>query len=745
MQDDTTTLTTLEPGQQPTAKQLIRELQEAMLAACSMDVFDRLLRCAETRKCEWAGKPPDGRLAKTKEKADERKFLFRWPGAPDVSVPLADTLIRWLRMIRMAVFNRGDARISPERLPESADSSTATTAISSLWQLVTTYYLHKQDRALAHAFGLFSTCVEEFGYCIMLIDWQKKRRLEHKRMSLQQITDALVKQRITQVQQVLEGEGAGLMDEDSIFSGVSITLQDMLLSAEVTPEHLEIITLTDSAILPGEARRVIHALREDRSQEAAYTVPRDDGGQLSAKTFIPWVNCIHPHDLSATGGADWIGYPEYYSLTQLKEAALLEGWDKALTEQLIQTQENKFFHEGFSLLGVNVPPWACNGVGIGLAPDNTALQHTPRYQVFYVYRKVTNSQGLPMVYKAVVHPYLEDGLLLWQPTDMEDLSIIVETSEDVTHAMLARGVPDIVVDKQNLVKDGMDGEGARAQLGSNPPFVRNSGTHIGMRPGLEIDGGKVRNDLSTSRFVGVPRVDQGTFKLMDMARQLAREYYFCAPDTPPDDKRLFVEDLSFRSLRCMVQMIRLIWRQIQENISQLHVSHIAGRPVQLSIDSRDQLKGEADVHVGFHVDGLSKDASERFFDMLTKLTNVDRAGRADWGEITQIAVQLFAPTYARRIIVPAEQASQNILTDQDTRIAKIMAGVPMEYAEQISGPEMRMQRMQQWLTNAENQALVQASATRLELVQKELQWLQTRQQQQVENPVIGRTGVSPNA
>jgi hypothetical protein len=734
---DTEHLTTLEPGQRPMAKQLIRELQDAALSASGQGVFTKLLRCAETRRCEFPEKTADGRLPKVREIADEKRFLFRWPGAPNVSVPLADMMIRTLRMVRMAVFNRGDARISPERLVEDSQANTAATAVAGMWQTVTSYYLHKQDRMLAHAYGLFSTCVEELGYGILLIDWQKKRRLELKRMTLQQLTDAVVQERLATM--------VTPEDEALLVQLAEEAVQDLLSPGPVTPQHVALVQLVDPALLPEVAKKLVRALRELKDEDAAsYTVPRDDGGQLVARALIPWVHCAHPQELAVEGACDWISYPDYLSHAQVLECAALEGWDEALVTTMLEQQANKFFHSGFGHISGEMPQWLCNGVGLGLVPDETALQSSPRYQIFRTYRRITNEDGLPMVYRAVFHPLMEDGLLLWEPTDMEDLSIIVETSEDAATAMQSRGVPDIVVDKQNFLKDSLDAEGARSQLGSNPPFVRNSPNHLGMRPGLELDGGKLRNDVTASRFVDVPPVDQGTFLLMDRLERMVRQYYYCDPTTDPDAKRLFQEDLSYRSLRCMVKLIRLVWRQIQENITELHVSTIAGRAVQLDVNSRDQLRGEADVHMGFHTDGLSKDASEKFFDILGKLVSTDRAGIVDWAEVTQIGIQLFAPTYARRIIVPTEQASKNILADQDARIAKIMAGVPMDYDERVSGPDMRMERMQQWLQNQENAALAQASPTRLELVKKELQWLQTRQQQQVENPVIGRTGVTPN-
>ena len=91
-----------------------------------------------------------------------------------------------------------------------------------------------------------------------------------------------------------------------------------------------------------------------------------------------------------------------------------------------------------------------------------------------------------MVYKAVVNPNMTDKFLLWEPTDLEQLPFLVDTSEPVTYAMQAMGVADVVKDKQNFIKDRMDEEGARGQLGSNPPLQRTQDQNMKIHPGFQF-------------------------------------------------------------------------------------------------------------------------------------------------------------------------------------------------------------------------------------------------------------------
>jgi hypothetical protein len=337
---------------------------------------------------------------------------------------------------------------------------------------------------------------------------------------------------------------------------------------------------------------------------------------------------------------------------------------------------------------------------------------------------------------------MPDDLLLWEPTDHEDLPVVCETSEPVLYAMLARGVPEIIADKQNFVKDTMDNEGARGQLGSNPPFKRSAKQHVGIKPGIEMYAKTSGQAHEGSEFLKVPVVDQGALKMLEKAELLVEQYYFRSIDTAPEDKALFVESVTFASLRCYKEFVRLLWRLVQENVGDLQVSRINGRNVRLNVQ-RDQLQGEADISIGIHLDGYSKEGAERFMKMAEKIKSLD-AGNVDWNEVTNMAAQMLSPTHARRLIIPAEAANGKAIDEQETRIAKIMAGIPIDYPERVANPSLRMQVLMKWAQMPGNMARAQADPQIAELFNKEYDSLEFHEAQQNENPIIGRTGVKPN-
>lgn len=740
-------ITTLEAREIPSAKSLIDECKEAIVAASAQGMFSRLLRCHNTRHCEWSYRQQDGRLGDK----DEEMPTFRFKGAPDIRVPLCDTIVRWLTLLRMSVFNRGTPSIGPQRLPQSTgNTGTDTVGLAQLWQGTMEHFLSVSDWVMSKAFKLFSTCVEELGHGILLADWRPTLREELCVMTLQQLSDALIAQNRALLNEELAAEAmaAGISpdampgitpDQDAALVQESlIALEQMLM--EPGPTGWALVQSIDSRITDAEAKRVLSQLRKAATVEASYFAPKDDGGTWVVEAPVPWVSALYPHDFRGDGNDDWFARPVYLSEAQVRARAMAENWDKAGVAELLENGKNKFWAE---LSWAEGADWILNGTGIGLNINVEAMEKMPRFLVVEMWRKVTNRKGLPRIAKAIFNPHLTDHLLLWLPTDLDRLPVVMDTSEAVTYVMQAKGAADIIEDKQNFVKDSLDAEGARGRLGSNPPLMRTLSQHVDMRPGVQLYTKRSGMTFEGSQFMEIPGVDIGHLKIVEKVELLVNQYYFRDTTTLPEDRAMFTEEVIYRSLRAYRELLRVLWFQVQENIESLQISRINGIEVQLDA-RRDQLQGEADVHIGVHLDGYSKDAAEKFVKVFTQLSQADRFGNLDAAEGMKIATELLAPTYARRLAMSSEKASSRVIDEQEGRIAKIMAGVPVSYAEQISNPGLRLQVMEQWLSVPGNAQRAQTDPVIGQLMQKELEWLTFQQQQQTVNPTTGRTGVTPN-
>lgn len=746
-------ITTLEPGRMPTAASLIAEIKEAIVAASAQGIFIRLSFCHNVRRCLEAGRNvlSDGRL--TGEKLEGEKTVWRWKGAPDLNVHLTDKIIRRLMLMRSQVVTSGDVRVAPRR----GNVSDTDQDLSEVWQNTMDYFLDVGDGHVSCQSDLFSTTVEELGYGIQLVEVVKKVRNEVCQVNLQQITNAMVKQLEEEQMAAMQAgaedpdadEDAGMEgleapgeEEQEIGERVAAMLETMMAGrGRPSDDELAMVKRVDARMTDEWAARVVKALREDPTAEVEYAAPKDDGCTFRLETLVPWINCIHPYLMDGEGMTDMVAVVRYYNEPKLREKALVEKWDKAATKDLVKNHKNEFFTNLFA--GQQLPEWSLNGMGVGMVVNQNALKEYPHWLVLYVYRKITNAEGRPVVYRGALNPNMPDKLLMWEMTDLEELPIVVDTCEPVRFAMDARGVPMIVVDKQNFVKDSLNNEGARAQLGSNPPLNRTAGQHVGISPGKELYAKRSGTSFEGSEFMQVPVVDQGTLAMMDRVERLVEDYYFASEVTDPEDKRAFRRWKMLRAKFCYAKALRLLWRQMQETIDVLQVSNINGRPVNLDA-RRDQLQGEAAISIGVHLDGLTEDAADKFVKVFTQLSQSDRGGVIDNAEGMRIAAQLLVPTFARRLVMTNQAASDKIVDDEEGRIAKIMAGVPMRYDERASNPGLRLQTLQQWAALPENVARASTDPVVMGLMQKEEQWLRFQIQQQSVNATTGRTGVTPN-
>lgn len=743
-------ITTLEPGQEPPASILIEEMKEHILAATAEDVYSKLEHCHNVRRCLWAGKPRfgDGRQADSK---DSEGNAWRWKGAPILSVPIADKQVRWHTLIESTVDDMGDMRIQPRR---AAAAPTGGEDMAEVWQNTLDYFLDEGDRHQSYQSKLFDTCKWELGYALQLVEVEKTVRNELRTMNVQQLTDALVKRAQDELmQQAMEAAGGAEVDPREVITAevmqaitdrIAFDIETLLASAgKPTPWALEIVAAVDERISAQEAAKVLRQLRDDPTAEAEYTSVKEDGCTVKLETLVPWVNCIHPNTMDGECKTDAIYIPRYKNETQLREHAMRRKWAKADLENLIENHKNKFFTELCTVIGADVPGWGLNGMGIGLVVSTDALAKFPHWMFVEVYRRITDKFGRPMVYRGAFHPHMPEKMLEWSMTDLTELPILGDTSEPVGRAMTARGVPEIVVDKQNFVKDSLDNEGARSQLGSNPPLLRTSGVHAGISPGKELFAKRSGNSFEGSQFMDVPDVDQGTLKLIDVVERLVNEYYFNAATTSEEDKRAYKQTIMMNAKRLRVARLRLIWTLLQEKIDRIQVSSINGRAVNLDA-RRDQLQGAAAISIGVHVDGLNQDAAEKLMKVYQMSLQNDRGGVVDYIEGMNMIVRLLAPGYAPRLLMSRNAASGRIVDEQQQRLTKIIAGIPLEYPEKPSAPEMRLQVLQQWQSIPDNLAKLQTDRVAAFLMQKEIEWLQFNQQQSI-NAVTGRTGVEANS
>lgn len=706
---DDDSLAQMEPRSPPDVQDMNDQIKDSINSANGLGIFKKLEICHLTRTCYWQGQNTDGRMGPPDRNS---KNLYWWQGAPESRHFKADEIILERAGIRELTYLRGQVTVQPT-LSERATGDDADVADL---QIVLDTYRREIERKAQYAWALHSVTVEEFGYGIIHTGWTTRQRNDKRQFTVQQILEGLTQSIIGRM-----GLPTDQQIPPEILAQVEQEAQaqvDLMLSGGADDDAVAFLITLDPVCSPQEAKRALKALQ--KGKEAIYYAPVDDGGIPVPMALIPWVNVVHPASLTGDGTSDWFGIPEWIGEPEL----LSRGYKKDFVDKVIEGQANKLMPE---LLGsiINNYMWVLGGAGIGLYIDQNYLQQdTPMYQLMNIYRTAVESRGLKMVFHTVIHPALNDVYGLHECTGLKELPFQVDVSEPVINAMLSRGVGQIVIAEQNQVIDLLNGEGARAQLGSNPPLLRGVDQHVVVKPGMQMHV-RQAGVKPVNEFMVTPKVDQGTLELIALQDKFIDARYFRGEFVDPDTKAQQRELLAHRAMCSLSAFWTMIAAVIDGNTEDLDFSKVH-------------------VEVGFNVAGLGDASMERWMGVLEKLAGLDRGGVIDWNVIIQDIITTTNPALAKRAILPSQVAAQRIAEDQNNRIAQMAAGVPVQYPERQSNPQLRQQVMQQWTQYPGNIQKTTQDPDIADLFIKEQEYLTNQITQYQDNPIVGRTLQKPN-
>lgn len=714
----------LEPRTKPEAKDVIQEVRDAVNAASSLGVFDKILTAHETRRCLWAGQSSDGMLW--------GENAFPWPGGIDSRVPLAEEIVSDHVRIRMASLRAGNVQVAPQ-------DSTEDNAKAQTWDGVMRYYRQAVKRNLTNQFKLFFTCVEEIGYGVMHVDWRDRQILKPLELTSEQVISFLA-------QSVVGSMAAELqMDPEQMDPALQQQAADdavrtyEMLAADPEPEGLMAVLMQiDAKMPPSEAKKAARDLRKNRS--AIYYAPRSQGGLPCIQARIPWVNCIHGMDLGTSGETSFFGDVEKFTEVDLRIRAAQKGWTDAALEAVL-----KHPNQGLTeLMGASAGSanWLLNGVGIGLTIEQNPQDRAPLFEVITVYRLAVNEAGIPAVYETEINVHVNDMLLSHECCEVAAMPFVVEQREPAGLAVQSRGIPEIILTDQLGLKKLKDATTYAAELAAFPPTERDKDDTLPIKPGADLKKSKYQTGSggTQNKFLEVPGVDAGALKAMEMIRLDVDRLFMRHKDANPDSRRIFLEDLGSSAVLTYEAVIGLMWLNIQAYVNELTASRIAGRPVSVQATSED-LEGTADVHVEFSPMALNQEMAFKLAEWGTKLAGLDRSGRIDFGAFVEIIARMFDSVLGERIIMPGEVATAQIEKDEQDVISAMVAG---QYVTgHVNSPQQRWKKLSEWLGNPETLPMLQARPTVYAAVQEHIKGLNQEQVQTTTNVAWGQTGQNP--
>jgi hypothetical protein len=151
-----------------------------------------------------------------------------------------------------------------------------------------------------------------------------------------------------------------------------------------------------------------------------------------------------------------------------------------------------------------------------------------------------------------------------------------------------------------------------------------------------------------------------------------------------------------------------------------------------------------DIGVSYNVRELDTDyVMEKLKAIASFVVPMDAGGVIDRNKLTARFIEAISPESAKDLLLDQKTASQKLYNDVQTDIAKMMAGMEVQYVENDPTAGTKLQYLQDIIQkNQKAQQMAQGDQQFQALIQNYVQNLQMSVQQQ-QNKTIGRLGVTP--
>ena len=189
--------------------------------------------------------------------------------------------------------------------------------------------------------------------------------------------------------------------------------------------------------------------------------------------------------------------------------------------------------------------------------------------------------------------------------------------------------------------------------------------------------------------------------------------------------------------RVLKQMVSLSVQYLDGS----EIERVVGMPIVMTPDEISQMY---DIGISYNVRELDTDyVMEKLKAIASFVIPMDAGGVIDRNKLTARFVEAISPESAKDLLLDQKTASQKLYNDVQTDIAKMMAGMEVQYVENDPTAATKLQYLQDIIQkNPKAQQLAQGDQQFQALLQNYVQNLQMSVQQQ-QNKTIGRLGVTP--
>lgn len=650
--------------------------------------FDLCRASYDDRRNFWAGKSPDLR----KHGAD----AFPWEGASDMECHLIDERIGRLVSLFIASLSRANIRAFPV---SSDDLGRAKIVSGFLKWMVSSGYIarFKQEMELGANYLL------ERGVLITYVGWHREDRRIIQRLNVEQI------------------------------AGYSQNAMDMFMSGFADEEIEQALVLAFEGLTPKKAKQAIKELRKNGTTELP--VVRRQVNAPDVKTLSPDGDFFFPSYVTDPQRAPFCFWRTYYTAQELENKVATDGWDEGFVDYVIE-----------HFRGVNADSIERNEIGSPVIESNltsSVYQAEELIEIVHGYQRLIdsedNSEG---IYETIFHrelssdaevqPYAKFELM----NGYEDYPVVVtKLSEDSKRLYDTNTIPSVLRGIQNQVKVERDSRVDRNSWATLPPLMHPKGqAPLEYGPGRFIPYRR-KGDIE---FAPSPPAPSGSIEIETTLEAQADRLVGLDDSVISQTKKQFLVD---KFLNHSSQVLKLAYKCFQRFGPDEVFFKVTGIPDPQIMSKGDPMENY-DVIVTYDVLNTDPESQERKLQQFLALTQMDRNGRLSMDRLLELSASAIDPVLADGMIMPAQEAQEDIRSEVMDDISKIYSGI--EVPARPNGAQFALQAVQQYAQQPDIiQRLQQDEGFKNRLEKYVSQY--NFQMQQSQNAEIGKIGTAPSS
>lgn len=628
-------------------------------------IRDRRTYSEDIRYNRWDGQSPDGRrYDKNMPKKDDGSpgSAFPFNGAPDERNRLADGVVNYkkarlvialIRALRNAVITGNDLQ----------DAGFAADMGRVLKWLVRSQWGAKFIREIQLAADAMLS--DSPGGVVVGMFMRQEDALEDVEISPVALAQHLVENGLIDPQ-----------DQDAL-AEMMLVIQDREREAEA----MEMLQGAFDHITTKRARRMVRELREEGSTNYPQKVPAVNRPE-------PRVMRLYEDVFFAKDAMDLerenVYVQEWLDPVDLRARVVTHDYDQDVVDELLGEGEYAD-HDGKSS-GSHAGKsgfFEIDGDDTAVAGDASQENdirkklNTKRVEVITVYFRASNEDNVPAFYQLPFSCFVE------RPLKEREISYkigrfpgVFFSREVLTKYLLdSRGLPEVLMTDQGLLKMFSDLFGAGAQLKTLPPLgvspLRGAVGSVTLGPLVNVKR-KKPSDIEPIPLGEFPR--EAVEHIASIFRRVCWYTGTPHPEVPPEIGRLLDELMLVSWLWNWAELFKMALQHVQEYFTDEQLQRITdtnGIRVQRSME---EITGQFDLVLNFSADDFDMELNIKRAELMSQAMAQDTEQTVRRSQYVRLIFSLAAPEWADQLLTPEEQASMREIDDEEMIFTKIVAG-----------------------------------------------------------------------